>query len=74
MIPGPCLYISPLTFYPNIEAEASGGVCVYVCVCVCVYFPGTHICGLLLKVPFCPIPSFLQHSSVVVVLRPVLLR
>ena len=38
MIPGPCLYISPLTFYPNIEAEASG-----VCVCVCVFPWHAHL-------------------------------
>ena len=36
VIPGPCLYISPLTFYPNIEVEASG-------MCVCVFPWHAHL-------------------------------
>lgn len=39
MIPGPCLYISPLTFYPNTEwkcLEASGG-------CVCISLAHTSV-------------------------------
>lgn len=61
MIPGPCLYISPLIFYPNVEVEASG-------VCVCVSLACTSVAGCW-RFPFAPYPPFCS-TPVVMVLRP----